>query len=77
VTGAASLERRRGLHRRAVWLEYFTVGWNVIEGAVAVGAGIIAGSIQRPPHRRRHAPVVLNNQDSHGSQSPPVNLRRS
>jgi cation diffusion facilitator family transporter len=45
MTEAASLERRRGLHRRAVWLEYFTVGWNVIEGAVAIGAGIIAGSV--------------------------------
>ena len=30
MTEAASLERRRGLHRRALWLEYFTVGWNVI-----------------------------------------------
>jgi divalent metal cation (Fe/Co/Zn/Cd) transporter len=26
-------------------LEYFTLGWNVIEAAVAVGAGLIAGSI--------------------------------
>jgi cation diffusion facilitator family transporter len=40
-----SLERRRELHRRAVWLEYFTVGWNIIEGVVAIGAGIIAGSV--------------------------------
>jgi cation diffusion facilitator family transporter len=45
MTEAASLERRQELHRRAVWLEYFTVGWNVIEGAVAIGAGIIAGSV--------------------------------
>jgi divalent metal cation (Fe/Co/Zn/Cd) transporter len=45
MTEAASLERRRGLHRRAVWLEYFTVGGNVIEGVVAIGAGIIAGSV--------------------------------
>jgi cation diffusion facilitator family transporter len=45
VTEAASLERRRELHRRALWLEYFTVGWNVIEGVVAIGAGIIAGSV--------------------------------
>jgi len=28
-----------------LWLEYFTVGWNVIEGVVAIGAGIIAGSV--------------------------------
>ena len=45
MTKAVSLERRRGLHRRALWLEYFTVGWNVIEGVVAIGAGIIAGSV--------------------------------
>jgi cation diffusion facilitator family transporter len=45
MTQAASLERRRELHRRALWLEYFTVGWNVIEGVVAIGAGIIAGSV--------------------------------
>jgi cation diffusion facilitator family transporter len=44
MTEAATLKRRQGLHRRAVWLEYFTVGWNVIEGVVAIGAGIIAGS---------------------------------
>ncbi|MEK7818154.1 MAG: cation transporter [Actinomycetota bacterium] len=31
--------------RRAVWLEYFTVGWNVIEAGVAIAAGIMAGSI--------------------------------
>jgi cation diffusion facilitator family transporter len=45
VTEAASLERRRALHRRALWLEYFTIGWNVIEAVVAIGAGIIAGSV--------------------------------
>ena len=45
MTEAASLERRRGLHRRALWLEYFTVGWNVVEGVVAIGAGLIAGSV--------------------------------
>jgi divalent metal cation (Fe/Co/Zn/Cd) transporter len=45
VTEAVSLVRRRELHRRALWLEYFTVGWNVIEAVVAIGAGIIAGSV--------------------------------
>jgi cation diffusion facilitator family transporter len=45
MTEAVSLERRRVLHRRALWLEYFTVGWNVIEGVVAIGAGLIAGSV--------------------------------
>jgi cation diffusion facilitator family transporter len=45
MTEAVSLERRRELHRRAVWLEYFTVGWNVIEGVVAIAAGLLAGSV--------------------------------
>jgi divalent metal cation (Fe/Co/Zn/Cd) transporter len=45
MTEAVSLARRRVLHRRAMWLEYFTVGWNVIEGVVAIGAGILAGSV--------------------------------
>jgi hypothetical protein len=45
MTEALSLERRRALHRRALWLEYFTVGWNVIEGLVAIGAGLLAGSV--------------------------------
>jgi cation diffusion facilitator family transporter len=45
MTEALSLDRRRALHRRALWLEYFTVGWNVIEGVVAIAAGIIAGSV--------------------------------
>jgi|Tabmets5t2r1_1033131.scaffolds.fasta_scaffold11706_2 divalent metal cation (Fe/Co/Zn/Cd) transporter len=45
MTTARPLERRQALHRRALWLEYFTVGWNVIEGVVAIGAGIIAGSV--------------------------------
>jgi divalent metal cation (Fe/Co/Zn/Cd) transporter len=45
MTQALPLERRRGLHRRALRLEYFTVGWNVIEGVVAIGAGVVAGSL--------------------------------
>jgi divalent metal cation (Fe/Co/Zn/Cd) transporter len=45
MTETLSLERRRVLHRRAVWLEYFTVAWNVIEGVVAIGAGLLAGSV--------------------------------
>jgi divalent metal cation (Fe/Co/Zn/Cd) transporter len=31
---------RRGLH-----LEYLTVGWNIVEGVIAVAAGLAAGSI--------------------------------
>jgi divalent metal cation (Fe/Co/Zn/Cd) transporter len=33
------------LHRRALRLEYFTIAWNVIEAAVAVTAGVLAGSV--------------------------------
>jgi|SRR5437867_3337631 len=32
-------------HRKALVAEYFTVGWNVIEGIIAIAAGILAGSI--------------------------------
>lgn len=44
---AARLEpaRRQQLHRRALRLEYFTISWNVIEAVVAIGAGVIAGSV--------------------------------
>jgi len=42
---ALSLERRITLHRRALWLEYVTVGWNLVEAVVAVAAGVIAGSV--------------------------------
>lgn len=37
--------RRTMLHRRALRLEYFTIGWNVVEAFVAIGAGLIAGSV--------------------------------
>jgi len=35
---------RAELVKRGILLEYFTIGWNLLEGAIAVGAGIIAGS---------------------------------
>jgi divalent metal cation (Fe/Co/Zn/Cd) transporter len=38
-------QRRQILHRRALWLEYFTVAWNIVEGVVAIVAGVIAGSV--------------------------------
>jgi Predicted Co/Zn/Cd cation transporters len=34
-----------GLRRRGLRLEYVTVAWNVVEAAVAVAAGVVAGSI--------------------------------
>jgi divalent metal cation (Fe/Co/Zn/Cd) transporter len=36
---------RSGLLRRAMTLELLTLGWNVVEGAVAVAAAVAAGSI--------------------------------
>jgi divalent metal cation (Fe/Co/Zn/Cd) transporter len=32
-------------HKKALLSEYFTVGWNIIEGVVAIAAGVVAGSI--------------------------------
>lgn len=40
IANLRPLNLKRGLH-----LEYLTVGWNVVEGIVAVAAGIAAGSI--------------------------------
>ena len=42
---AATTLRREILQRRGVWLEWFTVVWNVLEAVVAIGAGIVAGSV--------------------------------
>jgi divalent metal cation (Fe/Co/Zn/Cd) transporter len=36
---------RTRLLRRAVWLEATTVGWNIIEGIVAIAAGVLASSV--------------------------------
>jgi cation diffusion facilitator family transporter len=41
---AGSLPRTE-LLRRGLRLEYLTVGWNVFEGLVAIGAGLASGSI--------------------------------
>src|SRR6185369_17132133 len=37
--------RRSGQIQHALRLEYLTVGWNVVEGLVAVGAALAAGSV--------------------------------
>ena len=37
-------ERRAGIGR-GIQLEWFTVGWNVLEGIVAIGSGAFAGSV--------------------------------
>ncbi len=36
---------RPELLRRALRLEYLTVGWNVVEGLIAVAAALVAGSV--------------------------------
>lgn len=42
---AAALADERRLHLRALRLEWFTITWNVIEAVVAIGAGLVAGSV--------------------------------
>jgi divalent metal cation (Fe/Co/Zn/Cd) transporter len=37
--------RREKLHRRGLRLEWFTVTWNVVEAVVAIGAGLVVGSV--------------------------------
>jgi len=44
VTGP-TLSLKERLHRRGVRLEVFTVAWNVVEAVVAVGVGIVVGSV--------------------------------
>ena len=36
---------RAQLLSRGLRLEYLTVGWNIVEGLVAIGAGMVAGSV--------------------------------
>lgn len=43
MTGLAA--PRAQLLRRGLRLEYLTIAWNVAEGLIAVGAGLVAGSI--------------------------------
>lgn len=43
--GERAVSDRLAFVQRGRRLEYFTVGWNAVEGGVAVAAGVIAGSI--------------------------------
>lgn len=36
---------RAAIVRRGRWLEYLTVFWNLLEGIISIGAGVLAGSI--------------------------------
>jgi len=40
-----TLTTRASIALRGRRLEYFTIGWNILEGLVAVPAGVVAGSI--------------------------------
>jgi divalent metal cation (Fe/Co/Zn/Cd) transporter len=39
------VSQRQNQVARGIRLEYLTVGWNVLEGAVAIVAGLVAGSV--------------------------------
>jgi divalent metal cation (Fe/Co/Zn/Cd) transporter len=45
VTGTPGTDLVHSLHRSAVRLEQFSIGWMLIEAGVAVTAGVIAGSL--------------------------------
>lgn len=45
MSQAAITANRASLVRRGRYLEYFTIGYNSLEGLIAVGAGLMAGSI--------------------------------
>ena len=36
---------RAELLQRGLLLEYLTVGWNIVEGLIAIGAGVVSGSV--------------------------------
>src|SRR2546430_16903483 len=45
MMGTASAIDHAALKRKGRTLEYFTIGWNSLEGLIAIVAGAIAGSI--------------------------------
>ncbi len=45
MTTRPSTDERARWHRRALNLAYFTVVYNVLEALVAIGAGVVAGSV--------------------------------
>jgi divalent metal cation (Fe/Co/Zn/Cd) transporter len=45
VSKSSSTADRAHHVKRGQWLEYFTLGWNMLEAGVAIGAGWLAGSI--------------------------------
>lgn len=45
MSAPADQTRRAEAVRRVTWLNRATIGWNVVEGVVAVAAGVAAGSV--------------------------------
>ena len=45
MNGGAGKNVRSEQLRKGIRLEYFTIGWNTLEAIVAIGAGVMAGSI--------------------------------
>jgi divalent metal cation (Fe/Co/Zn/Cd) transporter len=45
VATAPTAARKEELHHRGLWLEWFTVAWNVVEAVVAIGVGLAVGSV--------------------------------
>jgi hypothetical protein len=55
LLGGLTAGKRRGqpdklmqsaaLLRQALWLEYLTLAWMIVEAAVGIGAGVAAGSL--------------------------------
>ena len=41
----ATVSERSRLLARGIWLEVMTIAWNAIEALVAIGAGIVSGSV--------------------------------
>jgi divalent metal cation (Fe/Co/Zn/Cd) transporter len=45
VSTEPTAARREELHLRGLWLEWFTVAWNVVEAVVGIGVGLAVGSV--------------------------------
>ena len=45
IKSDSALPGRAGVERRGRMLAFFTIGWNSLEAIVAVGAGVLAGSV--------------------------------
>ena len=55
-SSSMNTEKRTPLLLRGVRLEYFTVGYVLLEGLIAAGAGLVAGSIDLVRVSRTRSP---------------------